>query len=109
MVPLDLICFIDPIQCLRDLAQIILQADIFDQLISIFMLVDRLNLLLNRLKQVDHPAVHAITLPLFLVLLSQLLHVDSKTVLFWVAAIKEQFTDGSLLISAASMLILRGF
>lgn len=71
--------------------------------------MDGLNLLLDGLEQVDHPAVHGIALALFLVLLSELLHVDGKTVLFWVAAIKQQLADGCLFVPAASTLILRRF
>lgn len=82
MFLLDIISFIDSVKRLRDLPKVILETDIFDELISSFMLMDGLDLLLNGVKQVDHPAVHSIALPLFLILLSQLLHIYGKTVLF---------------------------
>lgn len=67
LVLLKLITLINSIQRLRDLAKVILEADIPYMRVSVLMLMYRLYLLLDRLKQIDNPAVHSVILYLFFI------------------------------------------
>lgn len=51
------------------------------------MLMDGLNLLLDRLEQINDPAIHGIVFDLFLVPFSKLLHVDGEGVLLGAVAV----------------------